>query len=205
VSPTSLYGTNVSPKSVYRSRYDVIRFLPLGTIWTGHVVQNPDCWLGWRVTTPTLILPSYPGDLAISKRTGTSNRIEIQFRTFNHLSRPDFFMKLFETLCLCLAQGNEYLGQIWDRNLIPLMRYWVILNQKWHSILKLVLGLFRVPRSPGLLVKITDVNRWAICRRWPKIAAHFFLSCHFRVEEQKYRLSENILAVYYQICLWNSL
>jgi hypothetical protein len=47
-------------------------------------------------------------------------------------------------------------------------------------------------------------NRWAICRRWPKIAAHFFLSCHFRIEEQKYRLSENILAVYYQICLWNS-
>jgi hypothetical protein len=53
-----------------------------------------------------------PGDLTISKRTGTSNRIEIQFRTFNHLSRPDSFAKLFETLCLCLAQGNEYLGQI---------------------------------------------------------------------------------------------
>jgi hypothetical protein len=33
-------------KSVYRSRYDVIRFLPLGTIWTGHMVQNPDSWLG---------------------------------------------------------------------------------------------------------------------------------------------------------------
>ena len=53
-----------------------------------------------------------PGDLTVSKRTGTSNRIEIQFRTFNHLSRPDSFLKLFETLCLCLAQGNEYLGQI---------------------------------------------------------------------------------------------
>jgi hypothetical protein len=25
-----------------------------------------------------------PGDLTVSKRTGTSNRIEIQFRTFNH-------------------------------------------------------------------------------------------------------------------------
>ena len=46
------------------------------------------------------------------KRTGTSNRIEIQFRTSNHLSRPDSFVKLFENLCLCLAQGNEYLGQI---------------------------------------------------------------------------------------------
>ena len=53
-----------------------------------------------------------PGDLTVSKRTGTSNRIEIQFRTFNHLSRPDSFVKLFETLCLSLAQGNEYLGQI---------------------------------------------------------------------------------------------
>jgi hypothetical protein len=29
-----------------------------------------------------------------------------------HLSRPDSFVKLFETLCLCLAQGNECLGQI---------------------------------------------------------------------------------------------
>ena len=54
----------------------------------------------------------FPGDLTVSKRTGTSNRIEIQFRTFNHLSRPDSFVKLFETLCLCLAQGNECLGQI---------------------------------------------------------------------------------------------
>jgi hypothetical protein len=53
-----------------------------------------------------------PGDLTVNKRTGTSNRIEIQFRTFSHLSRPDSFVKLFETLCLCLAQGNEYLGQI---------------------------------------------------------------------------------------------
>jgi hypothetical protein len=52
------------------------------------------------------------GDLTMSKKTGTSNRIEIQFRTFNHLSCPDSFAKLFETLCLCLAQGNEYLGQI---------------------------------------------------------------------------------------------
>jgi hypothetical protein len=53
-----------------------------------------------------------PGDLTVSKRTGTSSRIEIQFRTFNHLSRPDYFVKLFETLCPCLAQGNECLGQI---------------------------------------------------------------------------------------------
>jgi hypothetical protein len=53
-----------------------------------------------------------PGDLTIGERTGTSNRIEIQFRTFNHLSRSDSFAKLFETLCLCLAHGNEYLGQI---------------------------------------------------------------------------------------------
>ena len=88
--------------------------------------------------------------MTVSKRTGTSNRIEIQFRTFNSLSCPDSFVKLLETLCLCLAQGNEYLGQIWDRNLIPLMRYWIILNQKWISILQLVPGLFRVPRSPGL-------------------------------------------------------
>ena len=34
--------------------------------------------------------PSFPGDLTLSKRTGTSKRIEIQFRTFNQLSRPDF-------------------------------------------------------------------------------------------------------------------
>jgi hypothetical protein len=86
---------------------------------------------------------SHPGDLTVSKRTGTSDRIKIQFRTFNHLSRPDSFVKLFETLCLCLAQGNECLGQIWNRNLISLMRYWVILNQKWISILQLVPGLFR--------------------------------------------------------------
>ena len=65
----------------------------------------------------------YLGDLTVSKRTGTSNRIEIQFRTFNHLSRPDSFVKLFETLCLCFAQGNECLGQIRISNLIPLMRY----------------------------------------------------------------------------------
>jgi hypothetical protein len=58
------------------------------------------------------LLDYLPDDLTVSKRTGTSNRIEIQFRTFNHLSRPDSFVKLFETLCLSLAQGNEYLGQI---------------------------------------------------------------------------------------------
>ena len=48
-----------------------------------------------------------PGDLTVNKRTGTSNRIEILFTAFNHLSRPESFVKLFETLCLCLAQGNE--------------------------------------------------------------------------------------------------
>jgi hypothetical protein len=108
-----------------------------------------------------------PDDLTITKRTGTSNRIEIQFRTFNHLSRPDSFAKLFETLCLCLAQGNEYLGQIWDRNLIPLMRYWVILNQKWISILKLVPCLSRVPRSPGYWAKLPSItSRVFKCRRF---------------------------------------
>jgi hypothetical protein len=61
------------------------------------------CWVGpWGMSANAL----YPGDRTVSKRTGTSNRIEIQFRTFNHLSRPDSFAKLFETLCLCLAQGN---------------------------------------------------------------------------------------------------
>ncbi|CAB4014138.1 neurogenic locus notch homolog 1-like, partial [Paramuricea clavata] len=35
-----------------------------------------------------------PSDLTVSKRIGTSNRIEIQFRTFNHLSCPDSFVKL---------------------------------------------------------------------------------------------------------------
>ena len=59
-----------------------------------------------------IILALQPGDLTVSKRTGTSNRIEIQFRTFNHLSRPDSFVKLFETLGLCFAQENECLGQI---------------------------------------------------------------------------------------------
>jgi hypothetical protein len=89
------------------------------------------------------------GDLTVSKRTGTSNRIEIQFHTFNHLSRRDSFVKLSETLCLCLAKGKECLEQIWNSDLIPLMRYWVILNQKWISFLQLVPGLFRFPRSPG--------------------------------------------------------
>ena len=64
-------------------------------------------------TKPGVNLTVYsPGDLTVSKSTGTSNRIEIQFRPFNNLSRPDSFVKLFETLCLCLTQGNEYLGQI---------------------------------------------------------------------------------------------
>jgi hypothetical protein len=57
-------------------------------------------------------IDKYPGDLTVSKRTGTSNRIEIQFRTFNHLSRPDSFVKLYETWGLCLPQGNEYLHGI---------------------------------------------------------------------------------------------
>jgi hypothetical protein len=54
------------------------------------------------------ILPSshMPGDLTISKRTGTSNRIEIQFRTFNHLSRPDSFAKLFETFLSVSCTGK---------------------------------------------------------------------------------------------------
>jgi hypothetical protein len=58
----------------------------------------------WVVSRPL------PGDLTVRKRTGTSNRIEIQFRTFNHLSLPDSFVKLFETLCLCFALGNELSG-----------------------------------------------------------------------------------------------
>jgi hypothetical protein len=66
------------------------------------------------------LLDYLPDDLTVSKRTGTSNRIEIQFRTFNHLSRPDSFVKLFETL--------------WDK----------------FEILQLVPDLFRVPRSPGM-------------------------------------------------------
>jgi hypothetical protein len=37
----------------------------------------------------TCVFVRSPGDLTVIKRTGTSNRIEIQFRTFNHLSRPD--------------------------------------------------------------------------------------------------------------------
>ena len=65
-----------------------------------------------QLTITVHVLINNPGDLTESKRTGTSNRIEIQFRTFNHLSRPDSFVKLFETLCLCLAKGNECLGQI---------------------------------------------------------------------------------------------
>jgi hypothetical protein len=32
-------------------------------------------------------------------------------------------------------------------------------------------------------------NRWAICRRWPKLAAHFFLICHFR---QKFPNDEKV-------------
>ena len=43
----------------------------------------------------------------MSKRTGTSNRIEIQFRTFIHLSRPDSFVKLFGT-CLCDGTLSVY-------------------------------------------------------------------------------------------------
>ena len=51
-------------------------------------------------------------DVTVSKRNGTSDKIEIQFRTFIHLSRPDSFVKLFGTFCLCLGQGNKCLGQI---------------------------------------------------------------------------------------------
>jgi hypothetical protein len=46
------------------------------------------------------------------------------------------------------------------------MRYWVILNQKWISILQLVSGLFRVPRSPGrgrCVTKIVIVSKSRAC------------------------------------------
>jgi hypothetical protein len=71
--------------------------------------EDPGLFRNYCPSTDT-VYP--PGDLTVRKRTGTSNRIEIQFRTFNHLLRPDSFVKLFETLGLCLAQGNECLGQI---------------------------------------------------------------------------------------------
>ena len=37
-------------------------------------------------------------DLTMSKRSGTSNKIEIQFAVFNRLDLCVFFMKLTETL-----------------------------------------------------------------------------------------------------------
>ena len=91
------------------------------TIWLGNINVLSIMEKTWLENSIFCSLPgdlfqisrkSQPGDLTVSKRTGTSNRIEIQFRTFNPLSRPDSFVKLFETLCLCLAQGNGCLGQI---------------------------------------------------------------------------------------------
>ncbi len=40
----------------------------------------------------------YPADLTVSKRPGTSNRIEIHFAVFNHLYLCFSFMTLAETL-----------------------------------------------------------------------------------------------------------
>ena len=45
-----------------------------------------------------------PADLTVSKRSGTSNRIEIYFAVFNHLYLYFSFMKLAETLRLCLVK-----------------------------------------------------------------------------------------------------
>jgi hypothetical protein len=169
MSILTLFSHNLlrSPRKVtFINMYIILKWFKLGTVYNLYTCYrrklkiiyvhawSVSLWVRNCLTAVGIelacMLPLVPGDLTVSKRTGTSNRIEIHFRTFNHLSRPDSFVKLFETLCLCLAQGNQC-PVIWNRNLIPLMRYWVILNQKWISILQLVPGLFRVPRSPGLL------------------------------------------------------
>jgi hypothetical protein len=72
--------------------------------------QKPTDYLE-LVETKKVTYRSDPGDLTVSKRTGTSNRIEIQFRTFNHLSRPDSFVKLFG-LCVCVLHRET---NNWDK------------------------------------------------------------------------------------------
>ena len=46
------------------------------------------------------------GEVCAKQETGTSNRIEIQFYTFEHLSLLDSSLKLFETLCQCFVTVN---------------------------------------------------------------------------------------------------
>ncbi len=48
--------------------------------------------------TASLIKEYYLADLTVSKRPGTSNRIEIHFAVFNHLYLCLSFMKLAKTL-----------------------------------------------------------------------------------------------------------
>ena len=68
-------------------------------------------------------------DLTVSKRPGTSNTIKIHFAVFNHLYLCFFFMKLVETLRLCLIKRIINL-----RRIINLKRNLVVLFEKWISI-----------------------------------------------------------------------
>ncbi len=51
-----------------------------------------------RNATPCILFAFILADLTVSKRPGTSNRIEIHFAVFNHLYLCFSFMKLAETL-----------------------------------------------------------------------------------------------------------
>ena len=55
-------------------------------------------------------------ELKRSKRTGTCNCIEIQFRSINPLSHLESFLKLIQTLCPRFLMVNEYVSKIFDRN-----------------------------------------------------------------------------------------
>ncbi len=85
----------------------------------------------------------------MSKRPGTSNRIEIHFDVFNHLYLCFSFMKLADTLWLCLIKRIMNLSWIWEQSKVYLKRNLVVLIEKRISIWELVPVLFPVFRSPG--------------------------------------------------------
>ena len=60
------------------------------------------------------------------------------------------FMKLAETLWLCLIKRIMNLSWIWEQSKVYLKRNLVVLIEKWIFIWQLVPVLFRVFRPPGL-------------------------------------------------------
>ena len=81
------------------------RSFPVKTIYCNHIGKD-------NINTPNYLTKVSILGLMNSKRTGPSNRVEIQFCTFNHISLLNTFLKLFETLCQCFSMVNKYLDQI---------------------------------------------------------------------------------------------